>query len=152
MRIDLAVRGEDIAANRLREFAAHAENAETVFRRIARILMEETRSRFDRQGPGWAPLDPDTIRQKAHKPAGATPGILRQTGTLERALTVWGAPGQRLEIGPDELVYGLEHGGEAYYGAFAQRGDSEPARPFLKKTERTRRRVREALLDHLLRR
>lgn len=149
MRIDLTVKGDEVAAERLRHFAANAEEARPFFQTVSRILMDETGDRFRRRGPGWDPLDRDTIRQKAKVGKGQA-GILRLTGALYRALTRFRAPGQRLDIGDTELVFGLDRKGVAYYGAFHQTGKGVPQRRFLKKTARTKRRIREALLDRLM--
>lgn len=149
MRVSLSARGDGIAAARLRRLAANAENAAPVFRAIARILMEGERERFARSGPGWRLLDPDTIRKKARANPPQDPRTMRATGTLERALTVWGAPGQYLDVRPLELVFGLEHAGEAYYGAFSQRGEGQPKRRVVGVSRTTRDRVFDAMRAHL---
>lgn len=146
MRITLTEKGTGIAAGRLRDLAHRSEDATEVFGKIARLLMRDEAERFSRSR--WTPLDPDTVRQKAK--AKRDPRILRATGRLRAALTVWGFPGQRLDIGPDELVFGLDDQGPAYYGKFHQRGEGVPKRTIVQATPNTRREVREALLDHLL--
>ena len=132
-------------SSRLRHLGDRAGATGEFFRRVARLLLDQHRERFLRSP--WLPLDPDTVRRKARQ--GQDPRILRVTGTLERALTVWGAPGQKLQITPDELVFGLEQSGAAYYGVFHQRGEGVPKREVVKATQATRRRVAEALRDHL---
>lgn len=148
LRLDVSVRGDDIAARRLRELAGRAEDARLFFRQVARIMLDESRRRWQSSGfARWAPLDPDTVRRKVRQ--GQDPRILRQTGALERALTVWGARGQVLEFDRDEARLGIGQQGAVFYGVFHHRGEGNPMRPVLGVTSRLRQRALEALHLHL---
>lgn len=146
MRISLDVTGEDVAARHLEGLAQRAEDARPFFERVSNILLSEERALWRTQ-PGWVPLDPDTVRRKARE--GVSPRILRATGALERALTVWGAEGQRLEIQGDRLVFGIDPDGPVSYGMYHQYGQGVPRRPIMQTTRSTRTRVRDAMYDHL---
>ena len=145
MRVSVDVTGERLAAGHVRDVGNAAGNPAPFFRAVARMLMRATRDRFTREA--WVPLDADTVRHKAK--AGQDPRILRATGRLEHALTFWGAPGQRLEFLPEEMVYGLSQTGVAYYGKFHQAGRGVPKREMLKMTQRLRVRIRETFRHHL---
>lgn len=146
MKIDLDVRGEDIAARRLRQFAEHAKDGRRFFDRVAKVLLAEERALWRRKS-GWPPLDPDTIRRKARE--GQPARLMHATGALERALTVWGAPGQKLHIRNDRLEFGIDPNGPVSYGIYHQTGRGVPKRVILDTTRSTRHRVRDALYDHL---
>lgn len=146
MNLDLDVSGDERALRRLLRIAHGAESPRPFMDRVARLFLRETKGRW--AASPWAPLDPDTVRRKARQ--GQDPRVLRATGALERALTVWRAPGQQLKIKPFELVFGLRHGGTAYYGRFHQQGRGVPRREILSITPQMVRRVHQALRDFLL--
>lgn len=146
MRAEIRVLGEDKAAMRFRDMASRAANPAGFFKAAARIIMRATAQRFAEQP--WQPLDKDTIRQKAR--AGRDLRILRATGRLEQALTLWGAPGQRLDIGVDELLFGLAPTGVAYYGRFHQAGEGVPKRKMLEVDTSLSNRLRVAARNHLM--
>ncbi len=145
MRAEIRVLGEQKAAKRFRDMALAAENNSAFFRAAARILMRATSQRF--AASPWVPLDKETIRQKARK--GRDLRTLRATGTLERALTVWGAPGQKLDYDDDELRFGLDSAGAAHYGRYHQAGASVPKRKILT-VEGVSHRLQVAYRNHLL--
>lgn len=126
--------------------ALAAENNGSFFRAAARILMRATAQRFS--ASPWLPLDKETIRQKTRK--GRDLRVLRATHTLEHALTVWGAPGQKLEYDDDELRFGLISNGFAYYGRFHNAGEGVPTRKVLAVTTEVRRRLRTAYAHHIM--
>lgn len=137
MRVTFDVKGLRPATARLEGVADRIEDPRPVFEAIARDLTVDERRRFDTQGFGqWPKLDPATIRRKLRKHQ--DPRILHATGTLERALTSLGAPGQRLEISRTQLRFGLEPVGAAYYGRFHQTGRGVPKRLVISVTPRQR--------------
>lgn len=141
--IELSERGSREAAENLRGIGRRAMNARPVWDKLARWIMSYDAGRFRAQP--WKPLDADTVRQKGNK------RILRLTGTLERALTIWHAPGQTLDIEDDAMRFGLDPRGVAYYGAFHQLGKGVPVRKVLDLPPRAAsRRAGELLLDHLM--
>jgi phage gpG-like protein len=80
------------------------------------------RERFDRQGPGWAPLAESTLASKSA--AGLDPRILHATLALRKSLTEHG--GDNVEVITDQ---GLTFGSSVAYGAFHRSGTSVmPAR------------------------
>jgi hypothetical protein len=146
----------------LERLASNAEETRRFFQKVADLLMEQSRRRWNTE-PGWRPLEWSTIKRKARskdpRVRANAHQTLRATGALERALTVWGAPGQKYEVRDDEMAFGIYVGGEkkggiraadVWYGVIAQKGVGEPKREILKATRATRRRVEEALRDHLL--
>jgi hypothetical protein len=148
LRGDVLVRGDEAAEASLRDLARNATDSRRFLRKAAAVLMRKSRERWDRNGYGWKPLDRDTLRRKAKRGQSSRP--LRATGLLSKALTQWKAPGQRLDFGPDLLVFGLKRTGVAFYGRFHQGGDGVPRRRVLAMTRATREELRQALLDHLL--
>jgi phage gpG-like protein len=150
--LDLEQRGASQAAARINRLADNAADSRGFFDKVAKILLRQSQDRWRRNGYGWTPLDPDTIRQKAKRKQSG--GILRATGALQKALTVWRAPGQKVVFASDHFIFGLKIGGEsereAFYGHFHQTGKGVPKRVVLKATQATRRNVRKALLDHLM--
>jgi hypothetical protein len=145
VRAEIRVLGEKKAAMRFRDMAVAAENNSSFFRAAARILMRATAQRFS--ASPWVPLDKETIRQTARK--GRDIRVLRATHTLEHALTMWGAPGQKLEITDDELTFGLTPNGAAYYGRFHQTGASVPKRKLLS-VEGAQNRLNVAYRNHIM--
>lgn len=51
---------------------------EPLMRSVRQVLAPELREAFANQGPGWAPLHPNTVRRKGHN------RILFESGTLAR--------------------------------------------------------------------
>lgn len=140
MRVTIGVVGDDVAAARLNGVGARALNAAPVFELVARDLMADGRRRFDSNGFGrWPALDPQTIRRKSQR--GQSPRVLEATGRLRAALTTPGAPGQRLDIGRDEMTFGLVPNGAAYYGRFHQAGRGVPKRLVLSATTLRRKQI-----------
>lgn len=149
MRVNLDATGHVRAAAHVRDIGDAAANPQPFFRAAARILMRAVRDRFTVND--WAPLDVDTIRRKTR--SGMLPGTLRARGKLERALTFWGAPGQLLTIEADELRFGIDQQGDAFYGYFHETGRGVPQRQMLRPVARSRsvrRKLQDALRNHLL--
>lgn len=147
MRAEIEVFGATETARHWDQIAERSAAPLDFLRAAGRTLLRTTAARFDRQP--WKPLRPGTIRQKARK--GQSPQILRATGRLERALTVWGAPGQKMDLEGDELVFGLIPNGKAYYGNFHQRGKGHfPKRKILAVNKDTRDRLQVAAREFLL--
>lgn len=146
MKISIEVRGDRSTVVQLRRFAENASDARPFFRHVGELLLEQSRRQWRSQS-GWAPLDRDTIRRKLRE--GQSPRILRATGALERALTFWGAAGQKDVIRSNELVFGIDPLGPVSYGIYHQEGRGVPRRPILPETRLLRPRIREALYDHL---
>jgi hypothetical protein len=154
--------GSRQAADLFDDFADRATHAQEFFRRVADLLMEQSRRRWNTEA-GWSPLEPSTIARKARskdaRERANADNTLRATGALERALTVWGAPGQKYEVSSDELAFGIyvgaqlgpsgERASDVWYGAIHQGGHGVPKRQILKATPATRRRVADELRDYL---
>jgi hypothetical protein len=155
--MSVEVFGDGRVSARLRGLAYRLRDPSPFFDRVEEILLEQSRRRWRANGYGWSPLKDATRaakgRSKDARVRANASRILRATGALERALTVKGAPGQKLARSPDSLEFGFYIGGEAgrdvYYGQFAQQGRGEAKRVVLKKTPATQRDVNEALRDHL---
>lgn len=141
MRIELEARGVRDASDLFSEMGHRIVDPSPVWRRMIGLLMRVNAARFKAQP--WAPLDEDTRRRKKD------PRILHLTGTLERALTAWGAPGQRLDVDPDGFTFGLTPNGDAYYGRFHHFGESNPRRPVMEPPPYFSRRGADWLLDYL---
>ena len=150
--LDLEQRGATEAAARVNRLADNYNDSYGFFLKVEQIFLKQSRARWSRNGYGWKPLDADTIRQKAKKHQSG--GILRATGALEKALTVWKAPGQKRYFGGEFFLWGLLIGGskgrDAFYGHFHQKGKGVPKREVLKATQATRRNVKKALEEHLM--
>lgn len=158
--LSIDVRASEAAA-KLERFADNAEDVQRFFRTVADLLMAQSRRRWNTE-PGWRPLEWSTVQRKARskdpRVRANAHHTLRATGALERALTVWGAPGQKLVTTDDELAFGIYVGGElkgghraadVWYGVIAQKGVGEPKREILKATPATVRSVEAALLKQL---
>lgn len=151
--LSLEERGSGPAAAKLRRVASNAEHSERFFTQVRGILLAQSRHRWNTE-PGWPVLEWATVKRKARSKNSATRRnahqTLRATGALERALTVWGAPGQRWDTGPDWAVFGIKGGrSDAFTGWFHQTGRGVPKREVLKATRVTVKRVSQALHDHL---
>jgi hypothetical protein len=125
VRLDIEARGVEHASGLFSDKGKRIADVKPVWRELTRWLNLWERWRFGGSN-GWAPLDEDTVRQK-----GGNARILHLTGVLERALTTWRAPGQRLRIGRESMQFGLAPNGAAYYGRFHQYGESVPERTVL---------------------
>lgn len=149
MRIDLvtSVEGDEEVVAGLNRLAGRMSDLWPFWHRAARTVLRHNRKRWA-SALGWPRLDPDTIRRKVRERK--DPRTLRATGALERALTVFGAPGQRFDPGPEEMRIGLDRQGIAFYGLFHQRGEGVPQRVVIRKTTTMRRDVRDALRDYVL--
>lgn len=148
MRIEFAA-NVDGAVLRLDSVGRRMVDARPAFRTIARDLMAGERQRFDTEGFGrWPRLDPDTIRRKRR--SGQSDRVLEASGRLRRALTSPGAPGQRLDIDRDQLRFGLQPNGAAYYGRFHQVGKGVPKRRVVGVTPRQRVKISGNLRDWIL--
>lgn len=148
MKYIFTVSGHREAAQRFERLSDRLSNLRPFFDRAADVILEDNRKTWARST--WAPLDPDTIRRKAREGHSSKP--LHESGTLRRALTVRGAPGQKLDIDRDKLTFGLDRNGPAYYGRFHQSGQGNPIRKVMTVSGSLRRNLREELLDYLLER
>lgn len=156
--LDIMEKGSGKAAGRLDRLADHAEHSAAFFQMVGDLLIEQSRRRWRNNGPGWKGLADSTKARKRRQ--GLDPRVMRATGALERALTVWGAPGQKWEHGDGKAEFGIYVGGakggtafrvaDVYYGAFAQAGKGEAQRVIVRATPATRKRVLETLSDYLL--
>lgn len=124
MYLELSVHGDAQAERRLTHMGRKAEHTHPILSDLADELIAGERRWW--RGPRWVPLAASTRERKLRE--GLSPRAMRATGRLEAALTVRGAPGQRLDITHDSVTFGLQPGGAAYYGKFAQKGIGEPKR------------------------
>lgn len=132
-------------ARRFRRMGRNAEDFRPVFRKLQEWIREDERARFASQP--WRPLDPDTIRRKARQ--GRDPRIMREIGTLERAVTKRGARGSKSDTGRLSMFIGLRRNGAAYYAHFHDEGDGTPKRRIYDMPTRTRLRFYQAVQRHL---
>lgn len=135
------------AARKVRSIGDHAVDARPAMRDVIRILLEANTEWWT--AAPWPGLDPDTRKRKTRE--GKDPRVMRVTSTLQHALTVWGAPGQLLDVQRDEAKLGIESRGVAYYGRFHHIGQSNPRRPLFNLSERTKLRMTNAVRDYLIR-
>lgn len=146
MRFILDVNGADSAARHIREIAHRAESPRQFFVEAAQMIVRDNKQLW--QHNAWSPLDPDTVRRKASQ--NQPRQTLRATGTLERALTVWRAPGQKFEVDRNKMTIGLEPRGVASYGQYHQSGQGNPRRKILEMSRSTKDRVLKTLLSYLV--
>lgn len=118
MRIDIDVRGEKQASRAILRMGQRAGDTRPVLAVVARQIAEIEETRFDDEGPGWAPLAESTLAQKARQ--GLNSGILDATGRLRQSLSSIGAPDQLLIIHDGLLVFGTT----VPYAGVHQRGSS----------------------------
>lgn len=145
-RIDLDAYGFDLAIRRFRRMGRRAQDFRPVFLKLMRWLRADTRERFARQP--WKPLAPATVERKARE--GKDPRILRVTGRLEDAMTLWSAPGAIRRLDLLEMFYGLDPQGAAFYGKFHHMGQgTNPERPIIELKAQRRAQFHRAVLDHL---
>jgi phage gpG-like protein len=100
MRIYFDVFGEDRVAYDLLRFAGRTLDIRPPLLQVATDVRDITEERFERQGPGWAPLAPSTLQAKAAK--GQDPRILHATQALRESLTRLG--GKHVEIVADDSL------------------------------------------------
>jgi hypothetical protein len=133
MYLELSAHGDEVAERRLAHMGR--VDAHALMSDLADELLAGQRRHW--AAPGWVPLAASTRARKLRE--GLPPQANRASGRLEAAMTVRGAPGQRLTITAHEVILGLDSHGAAYYGKFAQKGIGEPKRVILPKpTEMTR--------------
>lgn len=118
--------------------------------RIADELIE-AEERHWRSGAGWRgkPLAQSTRERKRRQRLPSK--VLRETGGLEFALVVRGAPGQLLEFNRHEVRFGIKGGrSPVYYGRFHQKGRGVPKRIIVPEpTARTRKALAGVVRVHL---
>lgn len=117
MRLDLEVFGEQIVRRDLVRLGERASDMGPALRQVASQLRRAELERFDRQGPGWARLQEETLRAKVRK--GLDPRILRATERMRNSLIGRGSEHIE-EITPVSLRFGTA----VPYARFHQTGTS----------------------------
>jgi phage gpG-like protein len=72
--------GVDKVLKRFDQFKAKANSQIEIKQRIATAMLADVNNQFATGGPGWAPLDSDTIKRK-----GGRGGILYRTGAYAKS-------------------------------------------------------------------
>jgi hypothetical protein len=78
--------GANLVARRLDRLAANAEDMRPAQPAVARRVAAGYARSFDREGPGWTPLKPSTIRRRQAEGYSSGP-ILQNTGSYKKAAT-----------------------------------------------------------------
>lgn len=147
MRVDIRVTGVRQAARRLDGLGDRAGDMRLAFHEIAGELMAGERRQFTSQS-GWRPLAASTRERKRRQ--GKSLRVLHDSGSLERALTTRGAPGQLLDVKPDSVRFGIKGGrSDVYYGRFHEHGKGVPRRQIVVVTRRTARAFAPIIARHL---
>ena len=147
MRFDLEIRGDEQASRRISKMAGRARRMRPALSDSADVLINAERRSF--RSRRWEPLAASTLEWRERQGTGKR--VLHETGTLESALTVRGAPGQLLTFKKDTVTFGLKSGrAPAFYGRFHQTGQGVPKRVVIPKpTARTRREMAKIVKRHL---
>lgn len=125
--------------------AKRAGDLSPVMRRIAGILHDAVEENFERQGrPGWVPLKPRTIRQRAK--FGYWPGkILQRRGELAASISRR-FDARSAAVGTNRIYAAIhQFGGQAGRG----RKVTIPARPFLAVTDQDLGEIAAAIQNYL---
>lgn len=104
MRISIDLRSEEFE-RRLDEIVSRTDSLVPMGELFRTAMLRSGTRRFMVRGPGWRGTDGE-------------PRTLHRTGALERALTRRGAPGQQFSPRRNEVIFGLDRQGPAYYGHF----------------------------------
>src|SRR5262245_36401901 len=80
--------GATIISRKLSRCADRAENLRPAWPAIKERAAEGFENSFGKQGPGWAPLKPATVRSRIAQGYGGTSPILQRTGRLKDAYTI----------------------------------------------------------------
>ena len=140
--IEITVEGDDVAAAHLEQMGSRAADVRPAQAMLDPIFADDSRKRFDEQGPGWARLSDAAQDQKAA--AGLDPRILRATGALYDSLV-------RASSGPpsgsrDSLALGTD----VPYARFHQHGTQYmPERKPVDLSTTARRRMEQMLSDYI---
>lgn len=123
MQVDVVVRGDREAARLLDRLARRLDDDRPQLRGLLDQILWAERARFVAgTGRRWRRLAPSTLRKDAAE--GRDPRPMIESGALMRSLTVERAPGQRVQLRPNELRFGTT----IYYARFHQRGKGVPKR------------------------
>lgn len=79
--------GNNLVAAHLRALARRADNLRPVWPAVTRRAAAGYERSFDREGPGWAPLAPRTVRRRIKEGYGGTSPILVRTESYKDNLT-----------------------------------------------------------------
>ena len=117
--------------SRLTQAELRATDSRPAMRAIAEYLMTITKVRFDKEGPGWAPLSQSWANYKYRNKL--DPRILRARGNLFNSVTIPGSKGSVLVIRNHNLEYGssLPYARTHQFGGRSPRGGVIPARPYI---------------------
>ena len=143
-RLTVTVLGDEQVSRNLLRMGELAENMDTPLREVADVVRERIVANFDAQGPGWAPLDEDTILTRAALGYGPGP-ILVRSGRMRASLT-----GESNEAITEIDGSSLAIGSSVPYAEFHQTGTANmPARPQVL-PERVKRDAVKVLQRHLV--
>lgn len=140
MDIDFYVSGHQEAGKRLDDMGQRATHAREAFEEIMDSLITGERTLWQRK-TGWAKLAVSTKKR-----ADRNPGLMVESGDLMRSLTVPYAPHQ-VRVIHEEL---MRFGSSVKYARYHQYARGKGKRPVLKVTPKTRRSIRDLILEHLV--
>lgn len=104
LQVGVDVRGTRRAAGLCDRLSRRLADGTPALRGIVDSLTDAQAERFAGRGRRWRRLSPETVR--IDRQQGRDPRPLILTGTLMRSLTVRGAPGQLVHVGPTSLTFG----------------------------------------------
>jgi hypothetical protein len=135
--------GARLVARHIEGVARAAENLRPAEPAVARRVAEGYGRSFDRQGPGWSPLKPSTVRRRIGEGYSAGP-ILQKTGRYRKAAT-----------NPDALIVdyvgdGFEISVKDPKSAFHQSGTKKMVARPLKLSFGDRSALIRVLSDHII--
>jgi hypothetical protein len=108
--------GCNVVERRLRAVSRLAADFSPAWDGVELIMVEGIRNAFDKEGPGWAPNDPSTLRSKSGT------RILRDTDRLYNSLT--SSPKTKRSSNSIDIVTGVPYADAAFGGT-----KNMPARP-----------------------
>src|SRR3982751_3089234 len=85
LEVSVEVFGQTQVKRTIMRPSEHAKDARPAFRAVLELFRDIESRRFRAQGPGWAPLNPETLRRKAAR--GERLQMLMTTGDLFDSLT-----------------------------------------------------------------
>jgi hypothetical protein len=118
MKFEFQALGVQEANARFHGAGDRAGNLRPAFSKIADEWISSERRQFASKR-GWAPNRPSTKARKLRQGYGLT--VMRQTGALERALTIRRSRGQTIRLQKHSMSMGLKPNGPVFYGKFQAR-------------------------------
>lgn len=136
-RLLITTSGCSVVERRLRAVSRLAADFSPAWDDVKKPLIDGIENAFNREGPGWAENDPDTLRKK-----GSGSKILQDTRRLKKSLT--DNPKTRETGSSIDIVTSVPYADAAFQGT-----KNQPARP-LEITEHYKRLASKAISERLV--